>query len=69
MQTNVTEVTPEARATAVALFSAALYIGQTIGVAVASLAIDRTGAPPIFIVSALLVPVLGFGFAAMLRRK
>jgi predicted MFS family arabinose efflux permease len=69
MQTNVTQVTPEARATAVALFSAALYIGQTIGVAVASLAIDRTGAPPIFIVSALLVPVLGFGFAAMLRKR
>jgi len=69
LQTNVTQVTPEARATAVALFSAALYIGQTIGVAVASLAIDRTGAPPIFIVSALLVPVLGFGFAAMLKRR
>jgi predicted MFS family arabinose efflux permease len=68
LQTNATQMTPQARGTAVALFSSALYIGQTIGVAAASLAVDRTGAPPIFIVAALLTPVLGFGFAAMLTR-
>jgi MFS transporter, YNFM family, putative membrane transport protein len=69
LQTNATQMTPQARGTAVALFSSALYIGQTIGVAAASLVIDRTGAPPIFIVAALLTPLLGFGFAAMLKRR
>jgi predicted MFS family arabinose efflux permease len=69
LQTNATQMTPEARGTAVALFSSALYIGQTIGVAAASLAIDRAGAPPVFIVAALLVPVLGFVFAAKLPRR
>ncbi|MEA2930692.1 MAG: hypothetical protein QOG38_3120 [Hyphomicrobiales bacterium] len=69
LQTNATQMTPQARGTAVSLFSAALYLGQTIGVAAASLAIDRTGAPPIFIASALLVPLLGFGVAAKLRAR
>lgn len=69
LQTNATQMTPQARGTAVALFSSALYIGQTIGVAAASLVIDRAGAPPIFIVSALLVPLLGFAFAAKLARR
>lgn len=69
LQTNATQMTPQARGTAVALFSSALYIGQTIGVAAAALAIDRTGAPPVFIVSALLLPLLGFWFAAKLKAR
>ena len=69
LQTNATQMTPQARGTAVSLFSAALYLGQTIGVAAASLAIDRTGAPPVFIASALLVPLLGFAVAAKLRAR
>jgi YNFM family putative membrane transporter len=69
LQTNATQMTPQARGTAVALFSSALYLGQTVGVAAGSLAIDRIGAPPIFIAAALLVPLLGFGFAAMLKRR
>jgi predicted MFS family arabinose efflux permease len=69
MQTNATQMSPQARGTAVALFSSALYLGQTIGVAAGSLVIDRTGAPPIFIAAALLLPLLGFGFAAMLKRR
>src|ERR1044071_750909 len=54
LQTNATQMSPQARGTAVALFSSALYIGQTIGVAAASLVIERTGTPPIFVASALL---------------
>jgi predicted MFS family arabinose efflux permease len=69
LQTNATQMTPQARGTAVALFSSALYLGQTIGVALASPAIDRTGAPAIFIVAALLLPLLGFAFAAKLKRR
>ena len=33
MQTNATQMTPEARGTAVGIFSSAIYLGQTVGVA------------------------------------
>jgi predicted MFS family arabinose efflux permease len=69
LQTNATQMTPQARGTAVALFSSALYVGQSIGVAAGSLLIDRAGGPLIFLVAGLLVPVLGVWVAAMLRRK
>ena len=41
LQTNATQMSPEARGTAVGLFSAALYLGQTAGVAAAAPVIDR----------------------------
>jgi len=66
LQTNATQMSPEARSTAVAIFSAALYLGQTAGVAVASLFIDRYTAVPVFIVSALGFPLLAFWFARRL---
>lgn len=69
LQVNATQMTPQARGTAVALFSSALYIGQSLGVLGGSLLIDRTGGPAIFLISAILLPVLGFWFAAQLRRR
>jgi MFS transporter, YNFM family, putative membrane transport protein len=41
LQTNATLMTPQARGTAVGLFSSALYIGQTAGVAAGALIYDR----------------------------
>ena len=69
LQVNATQMTPQARGTAVAIFSSALYLGQSLGVAGGSLLIDRAGGPAIFIVAALALPMLGLWFAAMLRRK
>jgi predicted MFS family arabinose efflux permease len=69
LQTNATQMTPQARGTAVALFSSALYVGQSIGVFAGSLLIDRAGGPAIFLIAALGLPLLGFWFAAMLRRE
>jgi predicted MFS family arabinose efflux permease len=69
LQTNATQMAPQARGTAVALFSSALYVGQSIGVAGGSLLIDRAGGPAIFTIAALLLPVLGFWFAARLRKR
>jgi MFS transporter, YNFM family, putative membrane transport protein len=69
LQTNATQMTPQARGTAVALFSSALYVGQSIGVVAGSLLIDRAGGPAIFLIGALGLPLLGFWFAAMLRRE
>ena len=69
LQTNATQMVPEARGTAVALFSAAIYCSQTVGVAVIAPIIDRIGAPPVFIVVAILLPALGLWFAGRLRAK
>ena len=69
LQTNATLMTPEARGTAVALFSSALYVGQTIGVAIGALVIDRLGATPLFLGSAVALPVLAIWFAGELKRN
>ncbi len=49
LQTMATLMTPEARGTAVAIFSSALYFGQTAGVAAGALVIDRLGAVPLYL--------------------
>jgi predicted MFS family arabinose efflux permease len=69
LQTNATQMSPQARGTAVALFSSALYVGQSLGVFAGSLLIDRADGPAIFMIAALLLPMLGFWFAVQLRRK
>ena len=67
LQTTATQMSPQARGTAVGLFSCALYFGQTTGVALTGSLIDRAGAPPAFAVVAVLLPALGFWFAGRLR--
>ena len=69
LQTNATQMTPQARGTAVSLFSSALYVGQSLGVAGGAILIDRAGGPAIFLTAALLLPVLGFWVAARLRKR
>ncbi len=68
LQTNATQMTPEARGTAVGVFSSALYIGQTAGVAAGALVIDRLGAVPLFLGTAVALPTLAVWFAHELRR-
>ncbi|MGB6534587.1 MAG: MFS transporter [Xanthobacteraceae bacterium] len=68
LQTNATQMTPHARATAVAIFSSAIFIGQTVGVFIGSLMIDRLGAPPLFVASAVALPIVAAWFAGELRR-
>jgi MFS transporter, YNFM family, putative membrane transport protein len=69
LQTMATSMTPEARGTAVAIFSSALYFGQTAGVAAGALVIDRLGAAPLFLGTAVAFPVLAFWFARELRKR
>jgi MFS transporter, YNFM family, putative membrane transport protein len=69
LQTNATQMTPEARGTAVALFSCSLYLGQMAGVGAVALVIDRTGAAPVFLISGLALPAIGWIFAVALRRR
>lgn len=69
LQVSATAMTPQARGTAVALFSSAIFIGQTAGVALGALVIDRAGALPLFLGAAAGMPALAIWFAAQLRRR
>jgi predicted MFS family arabinose efflux permease len=69
LQTNATQMTPEARGTAVAIFSSALYLGQTAGVAAGGLVFDRLTAVPVFLIAALGLPALGFWFSRLLKAR
>jgi YNFM family putative membrane transporter len=69
LQTNATQMTPEARGTAVAIFSSVIYLAQTAGVTVGALIFDRLGAVPLFVATALALPALAWWFAGALGRR
>jgi YNFM family putative membrane transporter len=69
LQTNGTQMAPEARGSALALFALCLFVGQAIGVPVAAPIVDRYGAEPIFWFAAFFLPVLSWYFAWALRRR
>ena len=69
LQTNATQMTPEARGTAVAIFSGSLYLGQTAGVAAGGMIFDRFTAVPLFLSAAACLLALGLWFARQLMRR
>jgi predicted MFS family arabinose efflux permease len=66
LQTNATQMAPEARGLAMSLFAFTLFVSQSVGVAVAAPIMDRWGGRPIFVVSALLLLVAAQGFRSRL---
>lgn len=68
LQTHGTQMAPEARGAAMALFALCLFVGQAIGVPIAAPIVDRWGAPPVFWTAAAALPLLALWFAAALRR-
>ncbi len=69
LQTNATQMTPQARGTAVAIFSSAIYLGQMLGVAAAAVVFDRFTAVPLFVAAAIALPLLAAWFASRLNRR
>ena len=69
LQTNATQMTPEARGTAVAIFSSALYLGQTLGVTINGVIFDRFTAVPVFLIAAAGLLALALWFARALKRR
>ena len=69
LQTNATQMLPEARGTAVAGFSSALFLGQSAGVALAAPIVDRAGAVPVFVLAAVLWPALALWIRIKLGRR
>ena len=69
LQTNGTQMAPEARGSGLALFALCLFVGQAVGVPVAAPIVDRYGAPVVFWAAALFLPLLAFWFAHALRHR
>ena len=69
LQTHGTQMAPEARGAAMALFALCLFVGQAIGVPIAAPIVDRWGAPPVFWIAAIVLPLLALWFAAALKRR
>jgi predicted MFS family arabinose efflux permease len=69
LQTEGTQMTPEARGTSVALFASMYFIGQTVGVALAAPVMDRYGARPLCAFAAIMLPLLAFWFTRRLKRR
>lgn len=68
LQTHGTQIAPEARGSALALFALCLFLGQAVGVPLAAPIVDRWGAPPVFWAAAIILPLLAFYFVSALRR-
>jgi predicted MFS family arabinose efflux permease len=69
LQTEGTQMAPQARGTGVTLFASTYFLGQTAGVALGAPVVDRLGAQPLFLVSAAVLPVLAFWFTRRLKRR
>ena len=69
LQANAAQMAPTARGTAVSLFAASLFLGQSVGVLFAAKLIDRVGSATVVAAGGLLVLAVGFYFSAALGRR
>ena len=69
MQTNATQMTPGARGTAVSLFASSLFLGQSVGVALAAGLADRIGSGLVIALGGGLLTTVGLFFAQALNRR
>ncbi|HEU0201612.1 MAG TPA: MFS transporter [Burkholderiaceae bacterium] len=69
LQTNATQMAPDARGAAVSMFASAFFLGQTAGVALASLAVASVGTLPVISSAAVAVFALALAFGAMRARR
>lgn len=69
LQTNATQMAPEARGLAMSLFAFTLFVSQSVGVAVAAPVMDRYGARPIFLVAAIILVADAFWFRRRLAAR
>lgn len=68
LQTEATQMIPEARGTALAMFAAMLFVGQAAGVALAGPFFDWIGGPPLYLAAAALLPAIAARFARAIAR-
>lgn len=69
LQTNATQMAPEARGLAVSTFANALFLGQAAGITASGLLVDRYGFTPSFTIAAGGLLILGLTFARLLKLR
>jgi YNFM family putative membrane transporter len=69
LQTNATQMAPEARGLAVSTFANVLFMGQATGIWLSGLLIDRIGFAPIFIAAGVALLAVGLAFALLLGSR
>ena len=68
LQTNATQMAPEARGSAVAIFASCLFLGTSVGVAAGGALIEWIGYAPVFVGCGIGLAALGIGFNLLLAR-
>jgi predicted MFS family arabinose efflux permease len=68
LQVFASELSVEARATALSLHSFFFFMGQTVGPIAYGFGIDHVGKVPTLLVSAVIITALGFVCARLLRQ-
>ena len=69
IQTQVTELAPEARGASVALHAFCFFLGQAMGPVLYGLGIAKLGAPGTVLASAVVMMVLGLATAAGFKAR
>jgi predicted MFS family arabinose efflux permease len=69
LQTNATQMAPEARGAAVSLFAACFFIGQSLGVAATAAVVDAMSPRVAFVVAAFALLALAAWFRGRLERR
>jgi predicted MFS family arabinose efflux permease len=69
LQTNATQMVPQARGTAVSTFAFCLFTGQAVGVTISGYAFDHIGPAALLLLPAAALPLAGWWFAGALRRR
>lgn len=69
LQTHATQMAPAVRGTATALFGASIFLGQSLGILAAAVAVDGVGFRPVFASAGIVVVVLGAAFARSIGRE
>ncbi len=69
LQTHATQMAPAIRGTAVALFASFLFFGQSVGVILASVAVDHLDLAAVFPIGIVGLPILATVFAWRLQKR
>jgi len=69
LQTNATQMAPDARGIAVSIFANALFLGQAAGIAAGGFLVDHAGFGLTYIIAAIGLFTLSFSFAHLLDRR
>jgi MFS transporter, YNFM family, putative membrane transport protein len=69
LQTNATQMAPEARSISVALFASCFFLGQSAGVGLGAPVFDYAGGLPLLLIAGAVLAGVGFIFRLMLRGK